>query len=1294
MLNRFINACFERGRLRRALISVALLSVFAPAVAAPTANLSDSPILAAGRGPASNLLLSLSVEWPTVGAAYKTATYDNNVRTIGYWDADTCYSYVSTGAPAALAAGVPAAGAPAGFFRRSGAANNFQCSGSYSGNFLNWAAQSAIDSLRYAMTGGDRIVDIATQTILQRADLPTDFYNAGSQSYPAKRLDNASSYTPFSGTIFVANCRYVMYIGTQATGTCAAPGNNANRGTFRAAVEVCDATEGPLRGDLCRRQISGSYKPTGVMQQYAEKIRFAAFGYALDSGNAQRYGGVLRAPMKYVGPTQFDAQFQRISNPATEWDANTGVFSINPDGAPNALGNSGVANYLNKFGRLSFSTTAITAGLTSGSSYKSYDPVSELYYEAIRYVQGQQPTAAATSGLTTAMYDSFPIYTNWVDPITSSCQDTSIVQIADANTWNDKTIPGNTRTDGAGDAARSVGSNEPSAVLWTDRVGTLENFTGGGASLGQATTGRGNSFYIAGLAHWAHTQQMRNDRPNIRVKTYMIDVNENNPGYRVKRTEPLYLAAKYGGFDVQAGDATFSPFTPFPDGITPTNTRWANGVDDDQLPLPKTFYLASDPKRMIDGLRKIAADVAGSTGTLAGGSVSSTRIASGSSTGTYTTRLDGQNDAATVLAYKLTYNAVSGAVTVDSNIDWNASTKLLARTSARNMYSTDPAGAGIDFSWSSLDVAQKLLYNTDPGSQLVDNLGQRRVDYLKGARVDENSRGTAGNPRPFRDRTSLIASIVNSAPTYVGAKKPPNGTGGSRSAAVYVGTNNGLLHAFDAINGDELFAFIPQPFVNVLPETTSPNFARKPMVDAPPAVADAQTATGVWKSVLVSGYGGGAQGVFALDVTDPVAFNASKVLWHFSDTDDSKMGNLTSAPQIFKFKVGTNSYKWFAVVPSGYNNNVVDSPINTPLKYDADNTRALFLLALDKPTATAWSLGTNYFRIELPTGFTDTSLTTALGSPGAELGSNGEVVRMYSGDTQGNLWKFDFTLVNNPFASNTSIQGVIGFGGGGNAKPLFTALNGTVRQPITIVPNVGTGPGRSNVIVFGTGKFIEGADSAAASNTQQAIYGIWDDLTNVAASRVTGSAQLALRSASGTGNTFVVEGNEFQYGYDSSGNTSSTKKKGWKFNLPDAANGERQVTNMTVANNFVFFNTSQSVPPAAGACTAFGGRLCSVNGSTGLSNGATCQATKEGFVPSPFVLTADQADTQSPTTGQGVSIRTSSPVIVTLIGSAAGSLTTGVTPKITEVKGKPRTQTRRLSWREIVDYDKMKNVTP
>src|SRR5207253_6083374 len=75
--------------------------------------------------------------------------------------------------------------------------------------------------------------------------------------------------------------------------------------------------------------------------------------------------------------------------------------------------------------------------------------------------------------------------------------------------------------------------------------------------------------------------------------------------------------------------------------------------------------------------------------------------------------------------------------------------------------------------------------------------------------------------------------------------------------------------------------------------------------------------------------GGGGQGVFALDVTDPATFGAGKVLWEFTDRDHPAMGNVLAPPQIVKFRVEPSTgtaptYKYFAVVASGVNNYAPD----------------------------------------------------------------------------------------------------------------------------------------------------------------------------------------------------------------------------------------------------------------------------------------------------------------------------------------------------------------------------------
>eukprot|EP01034_Spumella_vulgaris_P032315 gene32315-39901_t len=204
--------------------------------------------------------------------------------------------------------------------------------------------------------------------------------------------------------------------------------------------------------------------------------------------------------------------------------------------------------------------------------------------------------------------------------------------------------------------------------------------------------------------------------------------------------------------------------------------------------------------------------------------------------------------------------------------------------------------------WEQLSAAQRTALNRPPppAPAAPDQRGKQRLAWLRGDRSQEG--------RLFRPRGSLLGDAVNSAPVYAGS--PSAGVDGgdtyrahydrnqSRSPAVYLGANDGMLHAFDAASGRELFAYVPDalfPRLNLLPEQS---YVHGAFVDGPASIAEAQVA-GAWKTVLVSAMGAGGQGVFALDVTSPTTFPQNGgVLWEFTDRDDAAMGNVTALPQI------------------------------------------------------------------------------------------------------------------------------------------------------------------------------------------------------------------------------------------------------------------------------------------------------------------------------------------------------------------------------------------------------------
>ena len=139
--------------------------------------LASDPLYATTTGDKPAMALSLSVEYPTVGAQYTPGgdtdnTYSNTTEYLGYYDANTCYTYNQNPTE------TPATGLTVSDYRRfdpvgaTTSATVRSCSNAFSGNFLNWASSSAIDMLRLALSGGDRYIDSTSLTILQRAIIP------------------------------------------------------------------------------------------------------------------------------------------------------------------------------------------------------------------------------------------------------------------------------------------------------------------------------------------------------------------------------------------------------------------------------------------------------------------------------------------------------------------------------------------------------------------------------------------------------------------------------------------------------------------------------------------------------------------------------------------------------------------------------------------------------------------------------------------------------------------------------------------------------------------------------------------------------------------------------------------------------------------------------------------------------------------------------------------------------------------------------------------------------------------
>ena len=517
---------------------------------------------------------------------------------------------------------------------------------------------------------------------------------------------------------------------------------------------------------------------------------------------------------------------------------------------------------------------------------------------------------------------------------------------------------------------------------------------------------------------------------------------------------------------------------------------------------------------------------------------------------------------------------------ISANKTWSAADKLNTRTNTdminnRVIYTwgLDAAGNnnGVLFNWATTnphpaaEILADLTVNPDTTIELTPfTESQQRLNFVRGDTTN-NAVGL------YRDRTSRLNDIINSAPLYVAETSQAITT---REPMVYVGANDGYLHGFSASSGQELIAYIPSAVTSTLDNNglhylTESDYQHKYYVDGEVVSADVfinkssgSLGSPAWRTALVGALRGGGQGIFALDVTNPSQFtntNAaaeSAVLWEFTNQDDAALGFTYSTPEI----VLMNNNQWAVVTGNGYN-------------ATGTNTAQLMIIFIEKGIDGQWSAG-DYIKIDTAEG--TSSNKNGLSTPAnIDLDNNGTIDRIYAGDLLGNMWAFDVS-------DSDTTKWVIAGG-----SPLFSAGS---TKPITMKPLVSkpeatwiadTSSNTPNLMVyFGTGQYIASGD--VANIDQQSFYGIHDAGTTVLQTALV--EQTFLTAANST--TRLLSQNTVDY----------SSKSGWIINLTQEA-GERVVVDAFVLEGLVFFNTmTPSDIPCSGGGSSW---LMAVDKKTG-----------------------------------------------------------------------------------------------
>lgn len=442
-------------------------------------------------------------------------------------------------------------------------------------------------------------------------------------------------------------------------------------------------------------------------------------------------------------------------------------------------------------------------------------------------------------------------------------------------------------------------------------------------------------------------------------------------------------------------------------------------------------WSAEDPAELATALTALMQDIERRLGSGASLSINSQEL----STGTVLYQGSYSTDSWTgdVRAYALD----SSTGEVADSYTWSASDELEADLATSNWWSssriviTNNGGIGIPFN--------STRYN-DIG--ITEDL----INYIRG---DDSLEGSGTND--YRVRSTKLGDIVHSAP-YL------------HNDVIYAGANDGMLHAFDADTGEEIFAYVPSFVVQDLNELTNQSYSHKYYVDLTPYALDISDT----ETLLVGGLGKGGKGYFCLDISSanlsPVSEDTaapSIFKWAYPTTTDDDLGYTFSRAFIVNSTQG-----WVVVFGNGY---------------DSTNSKAvLYILDADDGTLIK----------KIDTEFGDsTDDCNGLSTPVMiDPDSDGLVDYVYAGDLRGNLWKFDLT------SSNTDDWDVAFEDSSGTPQPLIQVRNENgFHQPITTQPDVirHCHPGRSGyIVVFGTGRYL-GSDDFSDTSVQS-IYAVWD----------------------------------------------------------------------------------------------------------------------------------------------------------------------------------------------------------
>lgn len=693
------------------------------------------------------------------------------------------------------------------------------------------------------------------------------------------------------------------------------------------------------------------------------------------------------------------------------------------------------------------------------------------------------------------------------------------------------------------------------------------------------------------------------------------------------------LHVNFYGVTLNGRGALYDPATvKFTDGYTnpAIYSRWPQRQDDNRSTIDDIWHAAINtrgelvnartPADITAAMRRILGAVG--EGTTPSGSIGVTgaRIGSGSLTviPAYESRNFATDWYSRLTAQRPATDPVTGAIIYSTA--WEASERLPAPGDRNVWYSRGATYARFnstaaltltDLCSSPTSHRLALCNETDITDVMGVDIGGA-IAYLLGDQTNEEDR--TGGTSKLRFRTTRLGSIINSSPVLSAPTDdfgfralmsaetvPPTvpvpdrfnyaaylTTKAARRPMVYVGANDGMLHAFDGRigteGGIERFAYIPSTalghmgnlLIPLAGKENDPDFQHRYFVDGPITVSDAYYSEAWggggagWKTVLVGTAGAGGRSVFGLDVSDPANFGAGSRLWEIGPHSDAvihnDLGFVLGRPVVVPVKTKGGTVRWKAIFGNGYNSPngkavlfVVDVATGDVQRIQANESGA--------PAGGTNGLG-NIIAVDRYAG---SNATLDLS------GRDGYADTVYAADQKGAIWRFD---LRDATPSNLT-------------TPVFvtqTHSDGS-RQPITGGLTAALAPGGGVMLYFGTGSFAFNGDKEDLS--KQSLYGVIDRGLSTTLTYEDLTAQTVTVGASGSTARVV------------SRNVMAAGRRGWYIDLPT---GERAVSHPRIENGIVFIPTYD--PAVAEGCSGIGNNW--LYGLNALSGGAALSGVSVG----------------------------------------------------------------------------------